>query len=313
MQEHRVMVQLMSADDEVMPDSLVGLAASACIAVSDIPFNGPISEVRVARVDGEFIINPLRSELENADIDLMVAGTVDSIVMVEGEMNEVSEDEMVEAIIAAGEAIKVQCEAQIELAKKVGTHEVSREYCHENHDEDLRSRVNEAIYSKMYESAQNAASKSERKEAFKTITEEYLETLSEEEKSEKAFMLKGYIHDAQKKAVRDLVLNDGVRLDGRSTSDIRPIWGEINYLPSCHGSSIFTRGETQSLTTLTLGTKQDEQLIDGALERRTEKFLLHYNFPPFSTGEERPLRGTSRREIGHGNLAFRALKKFFLL
>ena len=305
----QVMVQLMSADDEVMPDSLVGLAASACIAVSDIPFNGPISEVRVARVDGEFIINPLRSELENADIDLMVAGTVDSIVMVEGEMNEVSEDEMVEAIIAAGEAIKVQCEAQIELAKKVGTHEVSREYCHENHDEDLRSRVNEAIYSKMYESAQNAASKSERKEAFKTITEEYLETLSEEEKSEKAFMLKGYIHDAQKKAVRDLVLNDGVRLDGRSTSDIRPIWGEINYLPSCHGSSIFTRGETQSLTTLTLGTKQDEQLIDGALERRTEKFLLHYNFPPFSTGEERPLRGTSRREIGHGNLAFRALKK----
>ena len=305
----QVMVQLMSADEEVMPDSLVGLAASACIAVSDIPFNGPISEVRVARVNGEFIINPLRSELEDADIDLMVAGTADSIVMVEGEMSEVSEAEMVDAIVAAGAAIKVQCEAQVELAKKVGTHGVEREYCHENHCEDLRSRVNDTLYSKMYDAAQKGASKSERKESFKAITNQFVDSLSEEERTEKAFMLKSYLHDVQKKAIRDLVLNEGVRLDGRTTTDIRPIWGEVDYLPGCHGSSIFTRGETQSLTTLTLGTKQDEQLIDGALEKKTEKFLLHYNFPPFSTGEERPLRGTSRREVGHGNLALRALKE----
>jgi len=305
----QVMVQLMSADEEVMPDSLVGLAASACIAVSDVPFNGPISEVRIARVNGEFIINPLRSELEEADIDLMVAGTVDSIVMVEGEMSEVSEAEMVDAIISAGAAIKEQCEAQIDLAKKVGTYGVERDYCHEEHCEDLRFRVNDTLYVKMFEAAQKGASKSERKEAFKAITNEFVESLSEEERTEKAFMLRSYLHDVQKKAIRDLVLNDGVRLDGRSTTDIRPIWGEVDFLPGCHGSSIFTRGETQSLTTLTLGTKQDEQLIDGALEKKTEKFLLHYNFPPFSTGEERPLRGTSRREIGHGNLALRALKE----
>jgi polyribonucleotide nucleotidyltransferase len=305
----QVMVQLMSSDEDILPDCLVGLAASACIAVSDVPFNGPISEVRVARIDGKFVINPLRSELESADIDMMIAGTVDSIVMVEGEMSEVSEDEMVEAIIVAGEAIKAQCEAQIALAKQVGTHGVNREYCHENHDEELKAKVFDTLYAPMYKAAQKGKSKSERKTSFKAITADFVETLSDEVRKEKSFILKQYLHDVQKKAIRDLMLNDGVRLDGRSSTDIREIWGEVDYLPGCHGSAIFTRGETQSLTTLTLGTKQDEQLIDGALIRKTEKFLLHYNFPPFSTGEERPLRGTSRREVGHGNLALRALKQ----
>ncbi|HIN41577.1 MAG TPA: polyribonucleotide nucleotidyltransferase [Flavobacteriales bacterium] len=303
----QVMVQLMSADDEVLPDSLVGLAASACIAVSDVPFNGPISEVRVARIDGEFVINPNRTELETADMDMMIAGTIDSIVMVEGEMSEVSEDEMVDAIIAGAKAITTQCEAQIALAKAVGKYEVSREYCHEEHDEDLKAKVFDTLYAPMFKAAQKGASKSERKASFKQLASDFVATLSEEESS-KSYMLKEYLHDVQKKAIRDLVLIDGVRLDGRSTTDIRDIWGEVDYLPSCHGSAIFTRGETQALTTLTLGTKQDEQLIDGALVRKTEKFLLHYNFPPFSTGEERPLRGTSRREVGHGNLALRALK-----
>ncbi|HIB78344.1 MAG TPA: polyribonucleotide nucleotidyltransferase [Flavobacteriales bacterium] len=303
----QVMVQLMSADDEVLPDSLVGLAASACIAVSDVPFNGPISEVRVARIDGKFVINPNRTELETADMDMMIAGTIDSIVMVEGEMSEVSEDEMVDAIIAGAKAITTQCEAQIALAKAVGKYEVSREYCHEEHDEDLKAKVFDTLYAPMFKAAQKGASKSERKASFKQLASDFVATLSEEESS-KSYMLKEYLHDVQKKAIRDLVLIDGVRLDGRSTTDIRDIWGEVDYLPSCHGSAIFTRGETQALTTLTLGTKQDEQLIDGALVRKTEKFLLHYNFPPFSTGEERPLRGTSRREVGHGNLALRALK-----
>ena len=304
----QVMIQLMSADAEVLPDSLAGLAASACLAVSDIPFDGPISEVRVARVNGEFIVNPLRSELEQADIDMMVAGSLDSIVMVEGEMSEVSEDEMVDAIEVAHAAIKVQCEAQIALAKSTGHYGVTREYSHENHDEDLRKRVNDALYQAFYDAAKSGSSKEERKAAFGSIKEEFLATLSDEERSEKAFMLAQYVKDAQKKAVRDLLLNEHIRLDGRKPTEIRSIWTEVDYLPGCHGSSIFTRGETQSLTTLTLGTKLDEQLIDGALVRRNERFLLHYNFPPFSTGEERPLRGTSRREIGHGNLAWRALK-----
>lgn len=304
----QVMIQLMSADAEVLPDSLAGLAASACIAVSDVPFDGPISEVRVARINGEFVINPLRSELEEADMDLMIAGSMDSIVMVEGEMHEVSEDEMVDAIEAAHEAIKKQCEAQIALAKKSGHFGISREYSHEKHDEELRARVMGDLYDKFYAAAKQGSTKEERKEAFGQIKEAFLETLSEEERSEKSFMLRSYIGDAQKKAVRDLLLNEHVRLDGRKPDEIRPIWTEVDYLPGCHGSSIFTRGETQSLTTLTLGTKLDEQLIDGALVRKNEKFLLHYNFPPFSTGEERPLRGTSRREVGHGNLALRALK-----
>ncbi|MGB1123533.1 MAG: polyribonucleotide nucleotidyltransferase, partial [Flavobacteriales bacterium] len=272
------------------------------------PFDGPISEVRVARVDGEFIINPFRSELERADMDIMVAGSMDSIVMVEGEMSEVSEDEMVDAIEAAHVAIQKQCEAQIELAKATGHHGVQREYSHENHDEDLRGRVNDALVEKFYEAAKQGRTKEERKAKFSELKEAFMATLSEEEAAEKGFMLRQYIGAAQKKAVRDLLLNEGIRLDGRSSTDIRPIWTEVDYLPSTHGSSIFTRGETQSLTTLTLGTKLDEQLIDGALVRKNEKFLLHYNFPPFSTGEERPLRGTSRREVGHGNLALRALK-----
>lgn len=304
----QVMIQLMSADAEVLPDSLAGFAASAAIAVSDVPFDGPISEVRVARVDGEFIINPLRSELEVADMDIMVAGTLDSIVMVEGEMKEVSEGEMVDAIEKAHAAIKVQCEAQNELAKKVGTFGNKREYSHETHDEALRSRIQEEMYPQFYEAGKTGATKEERKARFSELKEAFMATMSDDEKAEKGGLASDYIKSAQKKAVRDLILNEGLRLDGRKTTEIRPIWTEVDYLPGCHGSSIFTRGETQSLTTLTLGTKLDEQLIDGALVRKTEKFLLHYNFPPFSTGEERPLRGTSRREVGHGNLALRALK-----
>ena len=304
----QVMIQLMSADKEVLPDSLAGFAASAAIAVSDVPFDGPISEVRVARVGGEFVINPLRSELEEADMDIMVAGTMDSIVMVEGEMKEVSEGEMVDAIEKAHEAIKAQCEAQNELAKKVGTFGNKREYSHETHDEELRSRIQGEMYPKFYEAGKTGATKEERKTRFAELKEAFMATMSDEEKEEKGGLASDYIKSAQKKAVRDLILNDGLRLDGRKTTEIRPIWTEVDYLPGCHGSSIFTRGETQSLTTLTLGTKLDEQLIDGALVRKNEKFLLHYNFPPFSTGEERPLRGTSRREVGHGNLALRALK-----
>lgn len=304
----QVMIQLMSADAEVLPDSLAGLAASACIAVSDIPFDGPISEVRVARVDGAFVINPLRSELERADMDIMVAGSEDSIVMVEGEMREVSEAEMVDAIEFAHAAIRVQCAAQIDLAKKTGHFGNKRAYVHEKHDEELRSLVNGALYPAFYEAAKSGSGKEERKAAFSAIKEQFVSTLDEDVRTTKSFMLKQYISDAQKKAVRDLLLNEHVRLDGRKPDEIRPIWTEVDYLPGTHGSAIFTRGETQSLTTLTLGTKMDEQLIDGALVRKTEKFLLHYNFPPFSTGEERPLRGTSRREIGHGNLALRALK-----
>ena len=304
----QVMIQLMSADAEVLPDSLAGLAASACIAVSDIPFDGPISEVRVARVDGNFVVNPTKTELESADMDIMVAGSMDSIVMVEGEMSEVSEDEMVDAIEVAHKAIQDQCEAQISLAKKTGHFGVTREYSHENHDPDLKARVMTELYPKFYEAAKTGSTKEERKESFSSLKEAFIETMDDDEVAEKGFMLRQYIGSAQKKAVRDLLLNERTRLDGRSPEEIRPIWTEVDYLPSCHGSSIFTRGETQSLTTLTLGTKLDEQLIDGALVRKTEKFLLHYNFPPFSTGEERPLRGTSRREVGHGNLALRALK-----
>ncbi|MDE0871673.1 MAG: polyribonucleotide nucleotidyltransferase [Flavobacteriales bacterium] len=304
----QVMIQLMSSDKEVMPDCLVGLAASACLAVSDIPFDGPISEVRVARIDGVFVVNPHRTELESADMDMMVAGTLDSIVMVEGEMHEVSEDEMVDAIEVAHKAIVVQCEAQVALAKSTGHYGVQREYNHEDHNEDLRGRVNAYLEDKMYAAAQSGKTKEERKTLFSALKKEFLETLSDEERGANGFMLRQYLGATQKKAIRDLLLNDGVRLDGRKPTDIRSIWTEVDYLPGTHGSAIFTRGETQSLTTLTLGTKLDEQLIDSALIKKTEKFLLHYNFPPFSTGEERPLRGVSRREVGHGNLALRALK-----
>ena len=306
--ETQVMIQLMSADKVNMPDSLAGLAASAALAVSDIPFDGPISEVRVARIGGEFVINPTYEQLEEADIDMMIAGSMDSIVMVEGEMHEVSEEEMVSAIEAAHAAIKVQCQVQLDIAAEVPGSSPKREYEHEKHDDSLKLAIHDACYQAYYDAAKNAGSKKERGATFKAIKEDFLANMSDEDKAAKQYMLRDYFKATQKKAIRDLLLNEGIRLDGRGTKDIRPIWCEVDYLPGPHGSSIFTRGETQSLTTLTLGTKDDEQLIDNALVRKTEKFLLHYNFPPFSTGEARPIRGTSRREIGHGNLALRALK-----
>ena len=304
----QVIVSLISTDKENMSDSLAGLAASAALAVSDIPFNGPISEVRVARINGELIVNPTRSALEHADIDLLVAGSADSIVMVEGEMKEVSEAEMVAAIEVAHAAIKVQCQAQLELATKVGKNGPKREYCHEPKDEELKARVWNECYQKFYDAAKKPSEKHERSETFHQIETDFIAQFSDEEKKEKAFLLKKYTHDCLKDAMRNMILIDGVRLDGRNTRTIRPIWSEVDYLPGTHGSAVFTRGETQSLTTLTLGTKLDEQLIDGVSEVRYDKFLLHYNFPPFSTGEARPIRSTGRREIGHGNLALRALK-----
>jgi polyribonucleotide nucleotidyltransferase len=304
----QIMIQVMSSDKENLPDSLAGLAASAAIAVSDIPFNGPISEVRVARINGEFIINPTASQLVDADIDLMIAGSDDSIVMVEGEMKEVSEEEMVAAIEKAHVAIRLQCQAQSELAQAVGNAFPKRVYSHETHDDELRAKVHADLFAKYYDVAGKGLSKDERKEAFGAIKEAYLATFSAEELEAKKPLIGVYAKEAQKDAVRRLILDEGKRLDGRKTTDIRHIWSEIDYLPGTHGSAIFTRGETQSLTTLTLGTKLDEQTIDGALVQRSDKFLLHYNFPPFSTGEERPLRGVGRREVGHGNLALRALK-----
>ena len=302
-----VTINLISADKEIMPDALAGLAASAAIAVSDIPFNGPISEVRVARVDGNFVINPTFSELKNADLDIIVGATIDNIMMVEGEMNEVSESDMLEAIKFAHEAIKKQCEVQIELAKAVN--KTIREYSHETNDENLKNDIFEKTYDKVYKVAKSGISdKLERKKSFEQIKDEFIESLEEPEE-ETLMLIEKYYHDVEKKAVRDLILNEGIRLDARKTDDIRPIWCEIDYLPAAHGSAIFTRGETQSLTTITLGTKLDEKVVDEVLLQGTEKFVLHYNFPPFSTGDARPVRGISRREIGHGNLAHRALKK----
>jgi len=304
----QVMIALMSSDKENMPDSLACLAASAALSVSDIPFNGPVSEVRVARKEGKLIINPTFSELENSDLDMIIAGTESSIVMVEGEMDEISEDEMVEAIEAAHAAIRVHCKALKELGSMVSKSEPKREYDHETNDAELEKKVMDACYQGCYDIAKRQLAKEERSEAFRTLREEFESKYSEEELEEMGELIKKYFKKAQKRAMRDMVLNDGVRLDGRSTTDIRPIWCEVDYLPGTHGSSIFTRGETQSLTTLTLGSKLDEQTIDGALVQGTETFLLHYNFPPFSTGEAYPIRGTSRREVGHGNLALRALK-----
>jgi len=304
----QVQIMVLSADLENMPDCLAGLAASAAICVSNIPFNGPISEVRVARIEGKFVINPTKSALAGADMDMMIAGSMDSIVMVEGEMLEVSEAEMLEAIEVAHSAIKVHCKVQMELAEMVGKAFPKREYNHETHDEALRATVKSALYAKYYEACSNGASKEARKEAFAAIKEEYVATFSAEELAEKKALIGLYSKEALKDAIRNVVLDEGKRLDGRKTTDIRSIWSEVDYLPGTHGSAIFTRGETQSLTTLTLGTKLDQQTIDGALEKRSERFLLHYNFPPFSTGEARPLRGVSRREVGHGNLALRALK-----
>ena len=306
--ETQVMIQLMSHDDQVMPDALAGLAASTVIQLSDIPFEYPISEVRVARVDGMFVINPSKEQLAGSDIDIMIGASEDSVAMVEGEFDEISEEEMLDAIAFGHEAIKDQIRAQVALAEAAGKKE-TRTYEEEDADAELQKEVIEATYQSFYDIAKKALSKGERSEQFSEIKENYISKFSEEELEEKGALISRYTKEAQKKAVRDLVLNEGARLDGRKTTDIRPIWCEVDYLPSAHGSSIFTRGETQALATVTLGTSREANIIDLPTEQGEERFYLHYNFPPFSTGEARPLRGTSRREVGHGNLAQRALKK----
>ncbi len=306
----QVMIQLVSSDKNEMPDALACLAASAALAVSDIPFAGPVSEVRIGRLDGKFIINPTIDQMKEIDLDIVVAATMDNIMMVEGEMKEVSEADMLEAIKAAHAAIKVQCQLQLDLAANVEKAQTKREYVHETHNEELQAKIKDACYQKCYEVAkQGLADKKKRGELFGEVKEAMLETLSDEEKEEWAFQINQYFKKTMKEAVRRSVLDERVRLDGRQMNEIRPIWSEIDYLPGPHGSAVFTRGETQSLTTLTLGNKMDKQLIDGALHQGEERFLLHYNFPPFSTGEARPIRGVSRREVGHGNLALRALKQ----
>ena len=297
----------MSHDDEVMPDAMAGLAASAAIQLSDFPFECAISEVRVARVDGKFIINPTRAQLAESDIDMMVGASADSVMMVEGEMDEISEEEMADAIKAAHEAIKVQCAAQLRLAEAVGKKEV-REYEPEDEDEALEQKIHDMVYDKTYAIAKAGSAKHERGQAFSDIKEEVFASFSEEEQEELGKLIHKYVAKAQKKAIRDLTLNEGLRLDGRKTDEVRPIWCEVDYLPSTHGSAIFTRGETQALATVTLGTSRDANIIDMPSYEGEERFYLHYNFPPFSTGEARPIRGTSRREVGHGNLAQRALK-----
>ena len=305
--ETQVMIQLMSHDENVMPDAMAGLAASAAIQLSDFPFECAISEVRVARVNGEFIINPTRAQLAESDIDMMIGASADSVMMVEGEMDEISEEEMTEAIKFAHEAIKVQCAAQERLAEAFGKKEV-REYEPEREDADLQQKIHDMTYDKVYAIAKAGSAKHERSAAFGEIKEEIIASFSEEEQEEYGNLISKYFYKAEKAAVRDLTLNEGLRLDGRRTDEIRPIWCEVNYLPSTHGSSIFTRGETQALATVTLGTSRDANQIDMPSHEGEERFYLHYNFPPFSTGEARPIRGTSRREIGHGNLAQRALK-----
>jgi len=305
--ETYVTVMLFSADPNIMPDALAGLAASAALAVSDIPFNGPISEVRVARIDGQFVVDPTYEENMYADIDIMVAATYDNIMMVEGEMREASEDDLLEALQLAHTEIKKHCKAQMELMEMVGK-TVKRSYCHEVNNETLRQQVFEATYNKTYEVAKSRLPKHERSDAFDAVKSAFLESLPEEEREAARKLVDRYYHDVEKKAMRDMILNEGIRLDGRTTTQIRPIWSEIDYLPAAHGSAIFTRGETQSLTTVTLGTKLDEKMVDDVLVQGSEKFTLHYNFPPFSTGEAKAARGVSRREIGHGNLAHRALK-----
>jgi polyribonucleotide nucleotidyltransferase len=302
-----VTINLISADSDIIPDALAGLAASAALAVSDVPFNGPMSEVRVARVNSTFIVNPTATQLKEADMDLMVGATYDNILMVEGEMKEVSEAEMLEALRIAHDAIKVHCKAQMEFAEEVGS-KVKREYSHEANDEELRKKVWDETYNKCYDAARTStADKHKRLDAFEAVITEFLAQYSEEDEVNEALIRK-YYHDILKEASRRLVLDEQTRLDGRKPDEIRPILCEIDPLPATHGSALFTRGETQSLTTVTLGTKLDEKIIDEVLNQGSEKFTLHYNFPPFSTGEAKPARGISRREIGHGNLAHRALK-----
>ncbi len=305
--ETQVMIQLMSHDEHVMPDAMAGLAASAAIQLSDFPFECAISEVRVGRVDGELVINPTREQLEVSELDMVIGASADSVMMVEGEMKEISEEEMVEAIKFAHEAIKVQIDAQMRLAEAFGRKEV-REYEGEREDEALQQKIQEMAYDKVYAIAKAGSSKHERGEAFSAIKDEILESFSEEELEENGDLISKYYSKAEKKAIRDLTLNEGMRLDGRKTDEVRPIWCEVDYLPSTHGSAIFTRGETQALATVTLGTSREANQIDMPSYEGEETFYLHYNFPPFSTGEARPIRGTSRREIGHGNLAQRALK-----
>ncbi len=307
--EVQVMISLISHDGQSIPDDLAGLAASSAIAITDIPFNGPMSEVRVVRIDGQLSINPKFEDLKNSDLDIMVGATKDSIVMVEGEMKEITEAEMLEAITFAHEEIKKQVEAQERLAAKVGKSYPKREYNHENHDEAIREKVWKETYDKVYEVAKTPSSKEERGEKFKAVRDEFLAQYVEnpEELERVTPFVKVYYHDVEKEAMRQMILNDKIRLDGRDPETIRPIWSEIDYLPGAHGSAIFTRGETQSLTAVTLGSVKDANMVDSVMVNYDERFFLHYNFPPFSTGEARPLRGTSRREVGHGNLAQRAL------
>jgi polyribonucleotide nucleotidyltransferase len=306
--ETQVMIYLISGDEQALPDALAAFAASSALSVSDIPFGGPISEVRVARVEGKFVVNPTMDQKAKADLDLIVAASLDNILMVEGEMKEVSEDDMLEGLRIAHEAIKVQCQLQIELGREAGKTE-KRTYDHEKKDENLKGELWNLLYEKTYQHAkQQITNKKLRSEGFSRIIDEYLESLPEDSIVDKD-LAKHYYHDIQKKASRDLVLNEGVRLDGRKPNEIREIWSEVDYLPSPHGSAVFTRGETQSLTTVTLGTKLDQQTIDGAMYSGSNKFILHYNFPGFSTGEVKPNRGPGRREVGHGNLALRALKQ----
>ena len=303
-----VNVMLVSSDGQDMPDALAGLAASAALAVSDVPFNGPISECRVARINGAFVINPTFAQLATADLEIMVAATIDNIMMVEGEMKEVSEEVLLEAMKVAHEAIKVHCQVQLELMEAVGK-TVKRVYCHEENDEDLKKDVWAKTYDKVYVVAASCnTDKHSRVANFKAIKEEYVAALEPEVATAKKGLIGKYYHEVEKEAMRRSILDEGKRLDGRKTTEIRPIWSEVDYLPGAHGSAVFTRGETQSLTTVTLGTKMDEKLVDDALFKGKERFLLHYNFPPFSTGEAKASRGVGRREVGHGNLALRALK-----
>ena len=307
--EVQIIVTLISADKNILPDALACLAASAALAVSDIPFNGPISEVRVGRIKGQFVINPSISAMAESDLDIMVAASMDNIMMVEGEMKEISEDTMIEALKFAHEAIKVQCTAQMELSAMVEKSINNREYCHEVNDPEFKESIKTAVYQKLYAiAAKGIANKQERKNSFEAVKEEFIDSLSDEQKEEKKNMIGRYFHDIEKDAVRNATLDTRIRIDGRKLDEIRPIWSEVDYLPAAHGSSIFTRGETQSLTTVTLGSKLDEQMIDGAVVEGKVNFILHYNFPSFATGEVKPIRSTGRREIGHGNLALRALK-----
>ena len=304
----QVLIYLISADKDVLPDALAALAASAALTISDIPFNGPISEVRVVKTDGKYVVNPTQEQIDNSTLNLMVGASAENICMVEGESKEVSEDEIVEALEVAHDAIKDLCKLQNDLLKKIGGID-KRDYSHENSDEEMEKDIREKTYDDLYKIAQEGISnKKKRGDSFKKIRENYLSTVDQDDENFDEFLFKKYFHDIEKDAIRNSVLDKKIRLDGRKLNQIRPIWSEIDYLPNAHGSAVFTRGETQSLTTVTLGTKLDEQMIDGAMHSGYNKFILHYNFPGFSTGEVRPNRGAGRREIGHGNLALRALK-----